>query len=106
LLPHAYGGQVYDGGNKFGVYGNDGPVPLFKEFLDLAEKRDKLLPSWWNKKKRQEGERLADTQSDQYPWADIHSAVEKSDIIEHYGDGMMPMKLRVLGEKIYGKGFM
>lgn len=94
------------GGNNFGVYGDDSPVPLFKEFLDLAEKRDKLLPSWWNKKKRQECERLADNQSDRYQWADIHSAVEKSDIIEHYGDGMMPMKLRVLGEKIYGKGFM
>jgi len=51
-------------------------------------------------------ERLAYNKSGLNEWADIHSAVEKSDIIEHYGDGMMPMKLRVLGEKIYGKGFM
>lgn len=93
-------------GDNYGIYGGDSPVPPFKKFLDLAEKRDKLLPSWWNKKKRQECERLAYNKSGLNEWADIHSAVEKSDIIEHYGDGMMPMKLRVLGEKIYGKGFM
>lgn len=33
-------------------------------------------------------------------------AVENSDIQDHYGDGTMPMKLRILAEKIYGKGFM
>jgi splicing suppressor protein 51 len=32
--------------------------------------------------------------------------VEKPDITEHYGNPMMPMQLRILGEKIYGKGFM
>jgi splicing suppressor protein 51 len=94
------------GGNNFGIYGDDSPVPLCKEFLDLAEKRGKLLPSWWNKEKRQECERVADNQSGRYQWADINSTVEKSDIIEHYGDGMMPTKLRILGEKIYGKGFL
>jgi splicing suppressor protein 51 len=89
-------------GDNYGIYGGESPVPPFKKFMGLAEKREKLLPSWWNKKKRQECERLAEN----HEWANIHSAVEKSDIIEHYGDGMMPMKLRVLGEKIYGKGFM
>jgi splicing suppressor protein 51 len=91
------------GANNFGIYGGESPVPVFKKFLDLAEKRDRLLPSWWNKEKRQECERLAKGGDS---WADISCAVEKSDIQVHYGDGMMPMKLRILGEKIYGKGFM
>jgi splicing suppressor protein 51 len=34
------------GANNFGIYGGESPVPVFKKFLDLAEKRDKLLPSW------------------------------------------------------------
>ena len=91
------------GANNFGIYGEEDPVPVFKKFLDLAEKRDKLLPTWWSKEKRKECERLAQGGDS---WADISCAVEKSDIQEHYGDGVMPMKLRVLGEKIYGKGFM
>jgi len=91
------------GGNNFGIYGGDSPVPVFRKFLNLAEKRQRLLPSWWSKGKRKECERLAMGGDG---WADINCAVEKSDIQEHYGDGMMPMKLRILGEKIYGRGFM
>jgi mitochondrial splicing suppressor protein 51 len=91
------------GGNNFGIYGDDDPLPVFRKFLDLAEKRQGLLPTWWNKQKRRECERLA-TGGD--PWADISCCVEKSDIQEHYGDGTKPMMLRILGEKIYGKGFM
>jgi len=91
------------GANNFGIYGGENPVPVFKKFLDLAEKRNKLLPILWNKEKRKECERLAQGGDS---WADISCAVEKSDIQEHYGDGMMPMKLRILGKKIYGKGFM
>ncbi|PQE15898.1 mynd domain protein [Rutstroemia sp. NJR-2017a BVV2] len=37
-------------------------------------------------------------------WYNIFKVVEKSDIKEHYGDAFMPMKLRGLAEKIYGKG--
>jgi hypothetical protein len=36
----------------------------------------------------------------------IHSYTERSDIVDYYGDPMMPMKLRVLGDRFYGKGFM
>ncbi|KAF8861842.1 hypothetical protein BDZ45DRAFT_671659 [Acephala macrosclerotiorum] len=91
------------GANTVGIYNGDDPLPDFNEFLTLAEKRNGILPSWWNNAKRRECVRLA-TGGDQ--WADISSAVEKSDIQEHYGDSMMPAKLRILGEKIYGKGFM
>jgi splicing suppressor protein 51 len=87
---------------NLGIYGEENPRPLFKEFLDLAEKREGLLPKWWGAEKRKECEKVAGRD----PWADISCAVEKSDVIEHYKDAMMPMKLRILGEKIYGKGFM
>jgi mitochondrial splicing suppressor protein 51 len=91
------------GCNNIGIYAGEDPRPEFKEFLDLAESRKGILPSWWNSEKRKECERMA---VDSDGWNDINCAVEKPDIQEHYGDNSMPMKLRVLGEKIYGKGFM
>jgi splicing suppressor protein 51 len=90
-------------GNHIGIYNQEDPRREFKRFLNLAESRPDLLPTWWNKQKRQECERLA---VDPSGWCDINCAVEKSDIQEHYGNSLMPMQLRVLGEKIYGKGFM
>jgi mitochondrial splicing suppressor protein 51 len=94
--------HVY-GCNNIGVYAGEDPRPEFREFLDLAETREGILPAWWSVEKRKECEGMA---VDGEGWNDINCAVEKSDIMEHYGDNTMPMKLRVLGEKIYGKGFM
>jgi splicing suppressor protein 51 len=91
-------------GNTMGIYNEEDPRREFRRFLDLAEKREGLLPPWWNKEKRKECVRLATVPNSS--WGNINHAVEKSDIQEHYGDNMMPMQLRVLGEKIYGKGFM
>ncbi|KAL5351752.1 Ankyrin repeat and MYND domain-containing protein 2 [Pseudogymnoascus australis] len=91
------------GGNTTSIYNEDKPLPLFKKFLSLAESRQQLLPAWWSPAKRRECERLSVHASQ---WSDINRAVEKSDIQDHYNDNMMPMKLRILGEKIYGKGFM
>ncbi|KAL2066841.1 hypothetical protein VTL71DRAFT_1265 [Oculimacula yallundae] len=85
-----------------GLYVGEDPMPDFKRFLDLAEKRKGLLPDWWGIGKRRECEREAVRGE----WANIGQAVEKSDIVSHYGNPMMPMTLRVLGEKIYEKGFM
>jgi splicing suppressor protein 51 len=90
------------GGNTIGIYNGDKPLPEFKKFLSLAESRQAILPPWWSPAKRWECERLAVNGT----FSNIHGAVEKSDIQEQYNDNMMPMKLRVLGEKIYGKGFM
>ncbi|CZR63170.1 uncharacterized protein PAC_13067, partial [Phialocephala subalpina] len=89
--------------NTVGIYNQENPLREFNKFLTLAEKRDGLLPSWWNAEKRKECVRLA-TGGDS--WANIRAAVEKSDVTEHYNNPMMPMMLRVLGEKIYGKGFI
>ncbi|PQE16461.1 MYND domain protein [Rutstroemia sp. NJR-2017a WRK4] len=89
-------------GNIRGIYDGEDPRPVFKEFLDFAESRDKILPRWWNNEKRALCEKMAVEDN----WYNINSVVEKSDIMEHYKDNMMPMKLRILAEKIYGKGFM
>jgi splicing suppressor protein 51 len=91
------------GGKNLGIYGGDSSVPAFRKFLTLAKKREGLLPSWWSEEKRKECERLAMGGD---LWADIDCAVEKSDIQEHYNNPTMPMVLRILGEKIYGRGFM
>ncbi|TVY83493.1 hypothetical protein LSUE1_G004861 [Lachnellula suecica] len=91
------------GANTIGIYDGKDPVPAFKKFLNLAEKREEILPGWWNQEKRTECVEFATGGSE---WADLSCAVEKSDIQEHYGDPTKPMALRVLGEKIYGKGFM
>lgn len=37
-------------------------------------------------------------------WSNINHAVEKSDIVQHYKNPLMLMQLRMLGEKVYGKG--
>jgi splicing suppressor protein 51 len=75
----------------------------FEEYLELAESRSKLLPAWWNPEKKRLCKRLSVQRGN---WSNINQVIEKSDIQDHYNDPLMPMKLRVLGEKIYGRGFM
>ncbi|KAF9207770.1 hypothetical protein BGZ49_010592 [Haplosporangium sp. Z 27] len=72
----------------------------FMRFLKLAESRPGLLPTWWSKKKAIECLNFGATGS----WASLASAVEKSDLIHHYDDAMMPMQLRMFGEQVYGTG--
>ena len=90
-------------GDASGLYGGEDPRPGFKRFLNKAERRPGLLPSWWSKEKRKNCEKRA---VDSVNWSDINSAVEKGDIQEHYKDPMMPMKLRILGAQIYGSQIM
>jgi splicing suppressor protein 51 len=87
-------------GEPTGIYAGEDPLPGFRKFLDLAERRGTVLPKWWNEEKRAECEKLGLTEGD---WSNLKFAVEKSDIQEHYKDPLMPMKLRVLGERIYGR---
>ena len=87
-------------GDPRGIYNEDPPLPDFRRFLDLAQKRKGLLPTWWSPEKRQQCERLA---GDDTQWAHIGYAVQKSDMIEHYRDATMPTRLRMLAEKVYGK---
>lgn len=72
----------------------------FRRFLRLAEKTRWVLPSWWDSAKATECENSGMRGG----WTSLASVVDKSDIVEHYGDPRMPMQLRVLGEQIYGRG--
>lgn len=85
-------------GDTRGLYNGDDPLPDFQEFLDLAEARNGILPGWWSDAKRRKCEKRAVGTA---RWSDLNAAVEKQDVIEHYGDPSMPMKLRLLAEKIY-----
>lgn len=73
----------------------------FRKFLRRAASRSGLLPPWWNAEKQKACENLGMGQG----WQDLSCAVEKSDIIEHYGDSRFPMQLRMLAEIIIGRGF-
>jgi splicing suppressor protein 51 len=88
-------------GNNHGLYAMEDPYPDFKSFLDLAESKTGILPKWWNEEKRKICERRALNRDG---WSCIAFAVEKPDIQEHYDDSMMPMKLRMLAEMVYGRG--
>ncbi|KAK5625285.1 hypothetical protein RRF57_001001 [Xylaria bambusicola] len=83
------------GGAESGIAG-------FRKFLRQAASRSGLLPPWWNAAKQKACEELG---MDRAEWPDLHCAVEKSDIIEHYGDQRFPMQLRMLAEAIIGRGF-
>lgn len=85
-------------GDTSGLYNDDDPLEDFQHFLTQAEACGDVLPPWWNQEKRRACERMALSDN----WCDINSAVEKSDIMEHYGDRLMPMRLRMLAERATG----
>jgi splicing suppressor protein 51 len=37
-------------------------------------------------------------------WPDLRCCVEKSEIIEHYGDARFPMQLEMFAEQVIGSG--
>jgi splicing suppressor protein 51 len=75
-------------------------MPGFRKFIPRATGRPGLLPSWWSPAKAQECEAIGSGEG----WSSLSCAMEKSDIVEHYGDPLMPMQLRMLGEQVYGSG--
>jgi len=89
-------------GDATGLYAGESPVPGFKRFLAQAE-RKKMLPTWWNNEKKAECVRFGLKKNH---WFDLSCAVEKSDVQEHYKDPLMPMKIRMLAEKITGSNVM
>jgi mitochondrial splicing suppressor protein 51 len=85
-----------------GIYaGHPNGLPGFKRFLRLAVSRPGLLPTWWNKEKEEECKAFGMRGGE---WSDLRCSIEKRDIIEHYGDNVMPMQLRMFGESVYGRG--
>ncbi|UNI15148.1 hypothetical protein JDV02_001711 [Purpureocillium takamizusanense] len=87
-------GSIYDGGSN-GLRG-------FQRFLGRVAARPGLLPAWWDDGKRADCEALGATAGGQ--WHDLACAVEKADIVEHYGDARFPMQLRMFAEAVYGRG--
>ncbi|KAJ9663396.1 hypothetical protein H2201_005604 [Coniosporium apollinis] len=73
----------------------------FRRFLSRAQSKRGLLPPWWSPEKAAECEAMGMRRSE---WTSLASAIEKSDVIEHYGNPQMPMQLRMFGEQIYGRG--
>lgn len=84
-----------------GLYGGGNPLRRFRRFMNKVHECDVLLPPWWNAKKERQCEAHG---MDENNWACLRHAVEKSNVTEHYKSPMMPMQLRTLEEKIYGKG--
>ncbi|KPM35422.1 hypothetical protein AK830_g11166 [Neonectria ditissima] len=73
----------------------------FNRYLNTAQSRKGLLPDWWDQKKRSACLALG---MDSSQWQDLRCAVEKSDIIEHYGDAQFPMQLRMFAEAVLRRG--
>jgi mitochondrial splicing suppressor protein 51 len=101
-------------GEARGLYANRDPLADFRDFLDKAEaqmgkeglddnERLGILPSWWSKEKRTECEQRGMRQAN---WSCLLDAIEKPDIQKHYNDELMPMKLRMLAETVYGFNVM
>lgn len=82
------------------LYGGGNPYTGFKKFLGAAERNNREgLPPWWSNSKRADCIAFARNKRGS-KWSDLHGAVEKSDIIEHYGgDSTFPMQLRMVAEK-------
>lgn len=107
LLIDAYRLRVEDMYNMEGeadedsIYGGaaDG-LRGFRRFLGDVEAGPGLLPPWWDAAKKRECERLG---MDSSQWYSLRAAVEKSDIVEHYGDPRFPMQLRMFAEAVYGR---
>lgn len=72
-----------------------------------TKNRQSILPRWWNAEKRAYCEQRALNQaSDQDIWSNLLRPAGKDDILEHYQDQSMPMKLRMLAERVYGSDVM
>ena len=74
--------------------GESSSESAFRHMIRRAKNKTGFLPPWWNDSKLEECIRLNRQL--------LQCAQEKSDIQESWGDNTMPMKLRMLGEKIYG----
>ncbi|OJJ57691.1 hypothetical protein ASPSYDRAFT_90976 [Aspergillus sydowii CBS 593.65] len=70
----------------------------FCRFLNLAESRHGLLPSWWSYQNT--GECLSRGMCDD--WSCLAVRVNYSGIIEHYKDTTFASQLKVIARQIYG----
>ncbi|KAL8685839.1 MAG: hypothetical protein Q9218_007515 [Villophora microphyllina] len=72
----------------------------FQHFLDMAERQQGLLPSWWSRAKRMQCEKVA---SNHRGWGYLKKDVDNDTITRHYKTAKALVELRMLTEKVYRK---
>lgn len=89
-----------DGETMSGTIYNQEPnsEKAFRTFTRKAKAISGLLPTWWNDESLKKCLSYS-RNSEQFS---LSYAQEKHDIQETWGDKMMPMKLRMVAEKVYG----
>ena len=75
-------------------------VEEFRRFLELAELRTGLLPTWWSDEKAIACVAFGTAQGEQF----LDEAVMAKDIMDKYRNQQLPLQLRILGEQVYGTG--
>ncbi|BGP53772.1 hypothetical protein JCM8202v2_001344 [Rhodotorula sphaerocarpa] len=82
-------------GEASGLYAGEDPLP---DVLTASVRKARLyLPSSWNPS---EDEPRALQMAQTHEWANIHYAVEKADINEHYKSSVAAMGLRMWTEQV------
>lgn len=89
---------VFDGSPA--LHSEEPKLQSFRRFLDFAESRTGLLPEWWSEEKRAACEELA---VDSDHWSNVNRVLNGEDFKKHYNEEFMPIKLRILAEKVYGR---
>lgn len=69
------------------------------------EKDTTILPRWWNAEKRALCEARALGKCSE-TWPSLIHPAGKAEILDHYQDSLMPMKLRMVAERVYGSDVM
>ena len=87
-------------GHASGLYAKVDPLPDFVNYLNKVENIGDILPAWWSEEKRDACVKQAMIESG---WSVIRSVVDKTKIIDHYKDSLMPMRLRMLAERAVGR---
>ncbi|SMQ52660.1 unnamed protein product [Zymoseptoria tritici ST99CH_1A5] len=83
-------GTIYDGSST--------SIPAFRQFIRKAQAVEGFLPPWWTDAKLEQCIRFSKDEGG----FSLAGAQEKSDIQETWKDTQMPMKVRMLGERVYG----
>lgn len=78
----------------------DGGCDGFR-FLTLVTSNPELLPTWWTAENENESVKFGMAEES---WSNLDNTIEKTDLVDHYGDPLMHMQLRMFAEQVYGTG--
>jgi len=95
---YALEGNLMEGSMYGCDEGDASSEPAFREFIRKAQAVPGLLPPWWKETSTDDCIEYARNS----PGFSLQSAQEKSDIQKKWGDDRMPMKLRMVAERVYG----